>query len=79
MIGPCRMEEIESLYTEETKKYLKMAKGNPSSHRIRYAYAVRYAHDEADAAKAKKKFEKTLKDYPMLGEIQLERELMEEI
>ncbi len=29
--------------------------------------------------KAKKKFEKTLKDYPMLGEIQLERELMEEI
>lgn len=79
LIGPCRMEEIESLYTEETKKYLKMAKGNPSSHRIRYAYAVRYAHDEADAAKAKKKFEKTLKDYPMLGEIQLERELMEEI
>lgn len=79
LIGPCRMEEVESLYTEETKKYLKMAKGNPSSHRIRHAYAVRYAHDEADAAKAKKKFEKTLKDYPMLGEIQLERELMEEI
>lgn len=79
LIGPCRTEVVERLYTPEFEKYLKLVKSYPSAQRLHYAYAVRYAHDEAAAASAREKFEKVLKDYPMLGEIQLERELMEEI
>lgn len=79
LIGPCRMEVVERLYTPDMKKYLKLVKGYPSAHRLNYAYAKRYAHDEVLAQTARAKFEKVLKDYPMLGEIQMERELMEEI
>lgn len=77
LIGPCRTEVVEGLYTAELKKYLKQVKGNPSSQRLSYAYAVRFAHDEKMAEKAREAFERVIETYPMEGEIQLERELME--
>lgn len=77
LIGPCRTEVVEGLYTAELKKYLKQVKGYPSAHRLVYAYAVRYAHDDEMAEKAKEAFEGVIEKYPMEGEIQLERELME--
>ena len=79
LVGPCRTQVVEQFYTPEMKKYLKLVKNYPSVQRLNYAYAKRYAHDEAAAAAAKEKFEKVVKGYPMLGEIQLERELMEEV
>lgn len=79
LIAEARPEAVERLYTPALKQYLKLVKGYPSTHRLRYAYAVRYAHDDEMAQKAKMDFDRVLKAYPMPGEIQMERELMEEI
>lgn len=79
LIGSCRKEEIEALYNKELKKYLKMVKDYPSTHRVLYAYADRFAKDEAMAGKERKAFEKALATYPTPGEIRTEKILMEVI
>ncbi len=79
LIGECREDLIRIRYTKELKKYLKMVKGYPSTHRLKYAYAVRFAHSEKMAAKAEKDFRRVVKKYPMVGEIATEKELFWEI
>lgn len=79
LIGECREDMIRIRYTKELKKYLKMVKGYPSTHRLKYAYAVRFAHSEKMAAKAAAGFVKACRQYPMLGEIETEKELFKEI
>lgn len=79
LTGPCREEEVERLYSPALKKYFKTVSCYPGVHRVMYAYAVRYSHDEAQAEKEKKAFEKAVKNYPSPGEIRTEQELMEVI
>ncbi len=79
LTGPCEEGVVKALYSKEIQKWLKAVKGYPSTHRVRYAYATRFAHDEKMAAKAKRDFAKVCKTYPMLGEIETEKELFEEI
>ena len=70
---------MKALYRKDIQKWMKSVKGYPSTHRVRYAYATRFAHDEKMAAKAKADFEKVMKTYPMLGEIETEKELFAEV
>lgn len=77
LIGPCRAEAVERMYTKPLQKYLKMVKGYPSTHRVLCAYGTRFAHDDAMAEREQKAFEKVIKSYPTPGEIRTERELME--
>ena len=79
LIGECREDLIRIRYTKELKKYLKTVNGYPSTHRLKYAYAVRFAHSEKMAAKAEKDFREAAKKYPMVGEIATEKELFMEI
>lgn len=79
LTGPCRKEEVERLYSPALKKYFKTVGCYPGVHRVMYAYAVRYSHDEVQAEKEKKAFEKAVKNYPARGEIRTEQELMEVI
>lgn len=79
LTGPCRPEEVDRLYTPELKKYLKLVKGYPSTHRLLCAYAARFSCDEAAAERERAAFEKQLAKYPTPGEIRTERILMEEI
>ncbi len=79
LTGPCRPEKVDALYDRNLQRAFRQMKGYPSVHRARYAYAVRFAHDEKLAAAARRQFERTIRRYPMEGEIQLEKELMEVI
>lgn len=79
LIGSCDTATVNALYSKDTRKWLKSVKGYPSTHRVLYAYATRFAHDEKMAAKAAADFAKVCKTYPMLGEIETEKELFEEI
>ncbi|MCI9640762.1 MAG: M50 family metallopeptidase [Emergencia sp.] len=77
LIGQCRKEEVDRLYTKQLKKFMKSIKGYPNTQRTLYAYAVRFSKDEEAAKKAKANFEKVLKTYPTPGEIRTEQKLME--
>lgn len=79
LIGPCRQEEVDRLYTNQLKKFMKSVKGYPNTQRTLYAYAVRFSKDEEAARKARNSFEKTLNKYPTLGDIRAEQRLMEVI
>lgn len=79
LIGSCDTATVNALYSKDIRKWLKSVKGYPSTHRVLYAYATRFAHDEKMAAKAAADFAKVCKTYPMLGEIETEKELFEEI
>ncbi|MBR4019733.1 MAG: hypothetical protein IKI99_00300 [Firmicutes bacterium] len=79
LIGRCDGGVVKALYRKDIQKWMKSVKGYPSTHRVRYAYATRFAHDEKMAAKAKADFEKVMKTYPMLGEIETEKELFAEV
>jgi hypothetical protein len=76
IMGLCRREEIEKLYTKQLKKYIKATSSYVSRKRLMYAYALLL---EGDASKAEKElagFEKAAKVYPYEIEVQCERELI---
>ena len=79
LIGPCREDVVKALYRKDIQKWLKAVKGYPSTHRVKYAYAVRFAHDDKMASKAAANFAKAIKTYPMAGEIETEKELFKEV
>ncbi len=79
LIGPCRETEVNRRYNKTMKKWLKLVKGYPSTHRVNYAYAVRFAKDEKMASKAAAGFVKACKGYPMQGEIETEKMLFAEV
>lgn len=79
LIGDCDTATVNALYRKDIQKWMKSVKGYPSTHRVLYAYATRFAHDEKMAAKAAADFAKVCRTYPMLGEIETEKELFEEI
>lgn len=79
LMGDCDEPVVKALYRKDIQKWMKSVKGYPSTHRVRYAYATQFAHDEKMAAKAKADFAKVCKTYPMAGEIETEKELFEEV
>ena len=76
LIGECRKEEIDRLYTEDLKKYIKAMSLYVARQRLMYAYAKLFLHDDAEAAKALDKFNKACLSHPVEGEIASERELV---
>lgn len=76
IIGRRRVEEIERLYTDKLKKYIKATASYVSRQRLLYAYAVLTSRDDTEAAKVRAQFDKAAATYPNAGEIESERELM---
>ena len=77
LIGECRKEEIERLYTKDIKNYIKATSSYVSRQRLLYAYAKLFLQDDAQATKALEKFNKVSLSYPYDGEIEGNRELIE--
>lgn len=71
-----RSEEVERLYTNEIKKYVKATAFMISRQRLLYAYAKLYLRDPAEAESALEKFNKGCASYPFVGDIESERELI---
>ncbi len=78
LIGENRPEVLETMYTKELKAFMKSMKTFPSVLRTEYAYALLFEKDTVKAEKIKAQFEKIAKKYPYPGDVQSERELMEE-
>ena len=76
LIGENRSETIESMMTKDQKKFMKAMKRFPSVLRTKYVLALLSEKDAAKAETIKSDFEKTVKSYPYLHEIDSERELM---
>ena len=76
IIGLCRKDEIERLYTSELQQYIKASSSYVSRRRLMYAYEVFVNKDKEAAKKALDDFEKTAKYYPNETEIEGERELI---
>lgn len=76
IIGECRKEEIDRLYTKQLKNYIKNTSSYVSRQRLIYTYAKLVSHDNAAAEKAYKQFAKTCTTYPNAGEVAGERDLI---
>lgn len=76
LIGENRSEVIESMMTKDQKKFMKAMKRFPSVLRTQYVLALLSEKDAAKAEAIKSDFEKAVKSYPYLHEIDSERELM---
>jgi hypothetical protein len=76
IVGECRKEEIERLYTNELKKAVKASAGLISVQRLLYAYEKLVTLDETAAKKAFERFEKICKKYPYAGDAEMEREMI---
>ncbi|MCL2323712.1 MAG: M50 family metallopeptidase [Oscillospiraceae bacterium] len=72
-----RKDEIERLYTDKFKKFIKVLKNNLSITRMRYAYEVLVNNDEIAAKKLLDTFSKIKKTYPHQCEIEGELELID--
>jgi len=77
LIGECRKEQIEDLYTENLKTYIKATSSYMSRQRLLYAYAKLFLNDDTEATKILEKFNKTCTFTPFAGEITCEREMVE--
>ena len=77
LIGECRKEEVERLYTKELKDYIKTTSSYPSRQLLLYAYAKLFLQDDTEATKALEKFNKVALSYPFGGEVEGDRELIE--
>ena len=77
LIGECRKEEIERLYTKELKKYIKTEAPTILGQVSQYAYAKLFLQDNTQVVKALKEFNKIALLYPFVGEIVGGRELIE--
>jgi len=77
LIGLCRPEEIEKMYTKELQAHFKQLSTHTPAQRLTYAYELLYKKDEAKASKALANFEKACLNTPFGGEVAGERELVE--
>ncbi|NLN41249.1 MAG: M50 family metallopeptidase [Clostridiales bacterium] len=76
IIGPCRKEEIEKIYTNQLKKYIKATSSYLARRRLLYAYELLVKKDKEQAQKQLRAFEKATKTYPYAVEIEGEREMI---
>ncbi|MFD1850637.1 hypothetical protein [Oceanobacillus bengalensis] len=77
IIGDCRIERINEIYTKELKQYIKVTKKYISRIRLLYAYELLVNQNRDAADKQLDAFEKAAKKYPVLTEIESEREMLE--
>lgn len=77
MLGECRQDEIERMYTKKVQKYIKITSSYVSRKRLLYAYEVLVMKSVEGAKKQLEAFEKTAKTYPYSAEIEGEREQIE--
>lgn len=76
LIGECRKEEIDRLYTKDLKNCIRAMKNTPSIKRLMYTYEL-LANDNPDAAhKEREAFERCAARHPYPCEIENERELL---
>ena len=71
-------EKAKSRFTDAQNKFMAAMAKNPSIMRTQYAHALICQKDAAKAEKYLADFEKTAKRYPYAGDIESERELIEE-
>ena len=76
LAGEC--DRAVSRFTKEQKKIMAEMAKNPSVIRTQYAYALLCEKDNAKAEKHLAEFEKAAKKHPYPGDIESERELIEE-
>ncbi len=77
MILHNRKEEIDTLYDDELKAYIKQTgKTMISTSRLMYAYHLLVEKDDVKAQKEKTKFEKLCENYPFTGDIAAEKRLL---
>ncbi len=70
------LEKIQRMYHKQLKAYIKATKYYISRKRLMYAYYKIIEKDVQKAAKSLEEFEKVAKTYPNLGEIRMERDLL---
>ena len=76
LIGECRPEVIEKLRDEKYNQFVMQFRRKPCVLRGQYAYALLYRHDEAEAEKYLRDFEKLRGNCPYTGELISESELI---
>jgi hypothetical protein len=74
IIGLCREEEVEKIYSNDLKKYIKITSSYISRRRLLYAYELLVKNDPLKAGKQLEAFEKISKTFPYKSEIESERE-----
>lgn len=77
LVGECREEKLQEMYTKELQKFMKSMKTFPTVLRTKYLYASFVEKDEKKAEGVLAQFEKTAGTYPYPSEIVAERELIE--
>ncbi len=73
LLGECRMDVINQMYTKEQKQFMKAMGTFLAVIRTEYAYALLGEEDEKKAEAVKKRFEKAAAKYPYAGDLQTER------
>lgn len=76
IMGSCRREEVDNLYTKQLKNYIRATSLYVSRKRLMYAYALLLEGDVSKAQKELESFERTARTYPYEVEVQCERELI---
>lgn len=79
IIGDCRKEIIDQLYTKELKKYIKLTDCYISRKRLMYAYALIIEKDIIKADKVLNEIEVVKTTYPVKGEVESELEIIDYI
>lgn len=80
IIGLCRQEKINRLYTGELKRYIRKTLSHVKRRHLIYAYEVLINNDSDKAIQGLDEFKSNvdiIKTYPYIGEIEAERELIE--
>lgn len=77
IMGECRKEEVDKLYTGTLKQYILRTSSYVSRRRLLYTYERIMTKDQGAAERQYQAFEKVASDYPYAGEIEDERELIE--
>ena len=77
IMGECRQEEVDKLYTGALKQYILRTSSYVSRRRLLYAYEMIITQDQGAAERQYQAFEKAASDYPYAGEIEDERKLIE--
>ncbi len=76
IIGLCRKEEIDKIYTKQLKKYIKATSSYVARKRLLYAYQLLVMQNDEAAQQQLDAFEKAAKTYPYTAEVEIEREML---
>ncbi len=76
LLGECRMDVVNEMYSKEQKQFMKAMRTFLSIVRTEYAYALLGEKDEKKANAVKDRFEKIANTYPYSGDLKMEREYM---